>query len=151
MDGPLVDAEGFPRADIDLYQVRTARHSIACEWGRAVRRWLWAGSGVRVSSGCEEGLRKNLSLKGRCVGGVGLCSRVTAGGREATDWHCAGVEAGWIRFLSQRAAQGGGGVTRAVEELWEHGTEGRGEWARWVVVVRVGPFQPSWCYDSASY
>uniref|UniRef100_A0A8C9L6D7 26S proteasome non-ATPase regulatory subunit 9 n=1 Tax=Pavo cristatus TaxID=9049 RepID=A0A8C9L6D7_PAVCR len=30
MDGPLVDAEGFPRADIDLYQVRTARHSIAC-------------------------------------------------------------------------------------------------------------------------
>ncbi|OXB64127.1 hypothetical protein ASZ78_002057 [Callipepla squamata] len=33
-DGPLVDAEGFPRADIDLYQVRTARHSIACERGR---------------------------------------------------------------------------------------------------------------------
>lgn len=62
MDGPLVDAEGFPRADIDLYQVRTARHIIACEWGRAVRRWLWAGSGVRVSSG-EEGLGKNLSLK----------------------------------------------------------------------------------------
>ncbi|NXC42445.1 PSMD9 ATPase, partial [Penelope pileata] len=30
MDGPLVDAEGFPRADIDLYQVRTARHNIAC-------------------------------------------------------------------------------------------------------------------------
>ncbi|XP_015733510.1 26S proteasome non-ATPase regulatory subunit 9 isoform X2 [Coturnix japonica] len=30
MDGPLVDSEGFPRADIDLYQVRTARHNIAC-------------------------------------------------------------------------------------------------------------------------
>nr|XP_033811918.1 26S proteasome non-ATPase regulatory subunit 9 [Geotrypetes seraphini] len=30
MDGPLVDIEGYPRADIDLYQVRTARHSIVC-------------------------------------------------------------------------------------------------------------------------
>ncbi|XP_030073591.1 26S proteasome non-ATPase regulatory subunit 9 [Microcaecilia unicolor] len=30
MDGPLVDIEGYPRADIDLYQVRTARHSIIC-------------------------------------------------------------------------------------------------------------------------
>ena len=31
MDGPLVDAEGFPRADIDVYSVRHARHSIICE------------------------------------------------------------------------------------------------------------------------
>ncbi|KAM4648765.1 26S proteasome non-ATPase regulatory subunit 9 isoform 2-T2 [Amazona ochrocephala] len=30
MNGPLVDAEGFPRDDIDLYQVRTARHNIIC-------------------------------------------------------------------------------------------------------------------------
>ncbi|NXO29906.1 PSMD9 ATPase, partial [Cisticola juncidis] len=30
MHEPLVDAEGFPRADIDLYQVRTARHNIIC-------------------------------------------------------------------------------------------------------------------------
>ncbi|XP_048041242.1 26S proteasome non-ATPase regulatory subunit 9 isoform X1 [Megalobrama amblycephala] len=30
MDGPLVDVEGFPRADVDLYKVRTARHSISC-------------------------------------------------------------------------------------------------------------------------
>ncbi|XP_056318442.1 26S proteasome non-ATPase regulatory subunit 9 [Danio aesculapii] len=29
-DGPLVDVEGFPRADVDLYKVRTARHSISC-------------------------------------------------------------------------------------------------------------------------
>ncbi|XP_023332707.1 26S proteasome non-ATPase regulatory subunit 9 [Eurytemora carolleeae] len=28
MEDPLVDAEGFPRADIDVYQVRHARHSI---------------------------------------------------------------------------------------------------------------------------
>merc|ERR1711872_709111 len=28
MDEPLVDAEGFPRADIDVYQVRHARHAI---------------------------------------------------------------------------------------------------------------------------
>ncbi|XP_043924547.1 26S proteasome non-ATPase regulatory subunit 9 [Protopterus annectens] len=30
MGGPLVDIEGYPRADIDLYQVRTARHNIIC-------------------------------------------------------------------------------------------------------------------------
>lgn len=28
--GPLVDAEGFPRADIDLYNVRAKRNRIAC-------------------------------------------------------------------------------------------------------------------------
>eukprot|EP00075_Anas_platyrhynchos_P036373 XP_027325626.1 26S proteasome non-ATPase regulatory subunit 9-like [Anas platyrhynchos] len=33
-DEPLVDAEGFPRADIDVYRVRAARHNIACEWGQ---------------------------------------------------------------------------------------------------------------------
>ncbi|XP_033901740.2 26S proteasome non-ATPase regulatory subunit 9-like [Acipenser ruthenus] len=30
MTGPLVDAEGFPRGDIDVYQVRNARHNVAC-------------------------------------------------------------------------------------------------------------------------
>ncbi|XP_069071021.1 26S proteasome non-ATPase regulatory subunit 9 isoform X2 [Pleurodeles waltl] len=30
LTGPLVDNEGYPRADIDVYQVRTARHNIAC-------------------------------------------------------------------------------------------------------------------------
>ncbi|KPP73375.1 26S proteasome non-ATPase regulatory subunit 9-like, partial [Scleropages formosus] len=30
MQGPLVDMEGYPRADVDLYQVRTARHNINC-------------------------------------------------------------------------------------------------------------------------
>ncbi|NXX77337.1 PSMD9 ATPase, partial [Urocolius indicus] len=30
LSGPLVDAEGYPRDDIDLYQVRTARHNIIC-------------------------------------------------------------------------------------------------------------------------
>ncbi|XP_053181311.1 26S proteasome non-ATPase regulatory subunit 9 [Scomber japonicus] len=30
VEGPLVDAEGFPRADVNLYQIRTARHSISC-------------------------------------------------------------------------------------------------------------------------
>ena len=28
MDEPLVDAEGFPRADVDVYAVRTARRDI---------------------------------------------------------------------------------------------------------------------------
>lgn len=31
MDGPLVDAEGFPRSDIDLYAVRTARNRVICK------------------------------------------------------------------------------------------------------------------------
>ncbi|DAA20612.1 26S proteasome non-ATPase regulatory subunit 9 [Bos indicus] len=30
MNEPLVDCEGYPRADVDLYQVRTARHNIVC-------------------------------------------------------------------------------------------------------------------------
>ncbi|XP_011192887.1 26S proteasome non-ATPase regulatory subunit 9 [Zeugodacus cucurbitae] len=30
MDGPLIDAEGFPRNDIDVYQVRQARQQIIC-------------------------------------------------------------------------------------------------------------------------
>ncbi|XP_059374127.1 26S proteasome non-ATPase regulatory subunit 9-like [Carassius carassius] len=30
MDAPLVDVEGFPHADVDLYKVRTARHNISC-------------------------------------------------------------------------------------------------------------------------
>ncbi|XP_052803355.1 26S proteasome non-ATPase regulatory subunit 9-like [Mya arenaria] len=30
MDGPLIDTEGFPRADIDIYSVRHARHQIIC-------------------------------------------------------------------------------------------------------------------------
>ncbi|XP_053557727.1 26S proteasome non-ATPase regulatory subunit 9 [Bombina bombina] len=30
MDGPLVDRDGYPRTDVDLYQVRTARHNIIC-------------------------------------------------------------------------------------------------------------------------
>ena len=31
MDGPIVDAEGYPRADIDVYSVRHARHNIICK------------------------------------------------------------------------------------------------------------------------
>lgn len=31
MHGHLVDAEGFPRSDIDVYAVRTARNRIICE------------------------------------------------------------------------------------------------------------------------
>ncbi|XP_065708013.1 26S proteasome non-ATPase regulatory subunit 9 [Patagioenas fasciata] len=30
MTEPLVDAEDFPRGDIDIYEVRTARHNIIC-------------------------------------------------------------------------------------------------------------------------
>jgi hypothetical protein len=31
MQSSLVDAEGFPRNDIDIYAVRNARHTIACK------------------------------------------------------------------------------------------------------------------------
>ncbi|XP_078083643.1 26S proteasome non-ATPase regulatory subunit 9 [Mustelus asterias] len=30
MDEPLVDIEGYPRTDINVYEVRTARHNIIC-------------------------------------------------------------------------------------------------------------------------
>ncbi|XP_044052305.1 26S proteasome non-ATPase regulatory subunit 9 [Siniperca chuatsi] len=30
VEGPLVDEEGYPRADMNLYQIRTARHNISC-------------------------------------------------------------------------------------------------------------------------
>lgn len=32
MHDALVDAEGYPRQDIDVYQVRHARHRIVCKW-----------------------------------------------------------------------------------------------------------------------
>ncbi|KAL7986659.1 hypothetical protein Chor_012942 [Crotalus horridus] len=31
MSEPLVDADGYPRADVDIYQVRTVRHNIICK------------------------------------------------------------------------------------------------------------------------
>ena len=31
MEEPLVDGEGFPRSDIDVYQVRHARSNIRCK------------------------------------------------------------------------------------------------------------------------
>ena len=31
MDSALVDEEGYPRADVDVYQVRHARHDIRCK------------------------------------------------------------------------------------------------------------------------
>ncbi|XP_047446756.1 26S proteasome non-ATPase regulatory subunit 9 [Mugil cephalus] len=30
VEGPLVDDEGYPRADVNVYQIRTARHNISC-------------------------------------------------------------------------------------------------------------------------
>ncbi|XP_066465942.1 26S proteasome non-ATPase regulatory subunit 9 [Tiliqua scincoides] len=30
MNEPLVDVEGYPRDDVDIYQVRTARHNVIC-------------------------------------------------------------------------------------------------------------------------
>ncbi|XP_061585213.1 26S proteasome non-ATPase regulatory subunit 9 isoform X2 [Cololabis saira] len=30
VEGPLVDDEGFPRDDVNLYQIRAARHNISC-------------------------------------------------------------------------------------------------------------------------
>ena len=39
MHGRLVDSEGFPRADIDVFAVRTARHQIIC-------KEPWDGAGL---------------------------------------------------------------------------------------------------------
>ncbi|XP_036955024.1 26S proteasome non-ATPase regulatory subunit 9 [Acanthopagrus latus] len=30
VEEPLIDEEGFPRSDVNLYQIRTARHNISC-------------------------------------------------------------------------------------------------------------------------
>ncbi|XP_073322165.1 26S proteasome non-ATPase regulatory subunit 9 [Pagrus major] len=30
VEEPLIDEEGYPRSDVNLYQIRTARHSISC-------------------------------------------------------------------------------------------------------------------------
>lgn len=30
MTDPLVDAEGFPRSDVDVYAIRKTRHQIIC-------------------------------------------------------------------------------------------------------------------------
>ncbi|XP_069555485.1 26S proteasome non-ATPase regulatory subunit 9 isoform X1 [Brachyistius frenatus] len=30
VEGPLVDVEGYPRADVNVHQIRTARHNISC-------------------------------------------------------------------------------------------------------------------------
>ena len=32
MSGALVDSEGFPRGDVDIYAVRKARNRIICEY-----------------------------------------------------------------------------------------------------------------------
>lgn len=37
LDDPLVDAEGYPRQDIDVYQVRHARHRIICKYGNVMK------------------------------------------------------------------------------------------------------------------
>lgn len=70
MNEPLVDAEGFPRDDIDLYQVRTARHNIICEWGRG------GGGPVRGGRGGSPGRplqRERTNETGCCGGRTGRC------------------------------------------------------------------------------
>lgn len=45
MNEPLVDCEDYPRSDVDLYQVRTARHNIACESWAHTAQPLAGGEG----------------------------------------------------------------------------------------------------------
>lgn len=49
MDEPLVDRDGFPRADIDLYQVRIARNKIISEFDSGGR-----GKGRRGDMGLKN-------------------------------------------------------------------------------------------------
>ena len=32
LDESLVDRQGFPRSDVDVHQIRTWRHELACTW-----------------------------------------------------------------------------------------------------------------------
>ncbi|XP_076645126.1 26S proteasome non-ATPase regulatory subunit 9 isoform X1 [Halictus rubicundus] len=54
MDDPLVDSEGYPRQDIDVYQVRHARHKIIC----------FRNDHKALMKKIEEGLHKVHSLSG---------------------------------------------------------------------------------------
>lgn len=40
MDGPLIDREGYPRADIDVYTVRKARQRIICKYQDMFTKWI---------------------------------------------------------------------------------------------------------------
>ncbi|XP_031833835.1 26S proteasome non-ATPase regulatory subunit 9 [Nomia melanderi] len=54
MDEPLVDSEGYPRQDIDVYQVRHARHKIIC----------FRNDHKALMAKIEEGLHKVHALAG---------------------------------------------------------------------------------------
>ncbi|KAK2587613.1 hypothetical protein KPH14_003740 [Odynerus spinipes] len=57
MDDPLVDSEGYPRQDIDVYQVRHTRHRIIC----------LTNDHKALMKKIEEGLHKVHSLSGNQV------------------------------------------------------------------------------------
>ncbi|KAF7398953.1 hypothetical protein HZH66_006850 [Vespula vulgaris] len=57
MDDPLVDSEGYPRQDIDVYQVRHTRHRIIC----------LTNDHKALMKKIEEGLHKVHSLSGNQI------------------------------------------------------------------------------------
>jgi len=52
MDGPLVDAQQFPRADIDVRVVREARHRIICKCQSDESCYFIASANERCSEPC---------------------------------------------------------------------------------------------------
>jgi len=69
MDEPLVDAEGFPRSDIDVYQVRYARNGIRTKTTDLKQLMVKIESGLtnlhaqaREGVGLEENISGSLSL-----------------------------------------------------------------------------------------
>lgn len=64
MNEPLVDREGFPRSDIDVYKVRHARHNIICLMNdhKAIMREI------------EDGLHRFHGSMAQKTGGYGMSS-----------------------------------------------------------------------------
>ena len=60
VSGPLVDTEGYPRADIDVHATRTMRHRLAClntdhkELMGQIERGLWAVHADAAASGSSR-------------------------------------------------------------------------------------------------
>ena len=62
MDDPLVDDEGFPRSDIDVYQVRHARHNIRCKVKITTKSYLVLESMMTLQTNDLSKLMKQIEM-----------------------------------------------------------------------------------------
>ncbi|GAB0096467.1 26S proteasome non-ATPase regulatory subunit 9 [Sergentomyia squamirostris] len=86
MDEPLVDSEGFPRSDIDVYQVRTARQQIICTRNDLKALMMQIEQGLEhyfaeqksnASAGSSSGSSTTTKLADYSENGVGCSVAVT--------------------------------------------------------------------------